>query len=85
VKEALDKSSLLRASAQLLHAVCFDVGFSGFLGVVCGVNVVATRQVRMVGGFFMIACFMMLGRFPVMMLGVSVVLRSLVMVFGSLL
>jgi hypothetical protein len=65
--------------------VCFDVGFSGFLGVVCGVNVVATRQVRMVGGFFMIARFMMLGRFLVMMLGVSVVLRSLVMVFGSLL
>ena len=65
--------------------MCFDVDLGGFLGVVSSVNVMATGQVRVVGGLFMIPRLMMLGRFHVMMLGVSVVLRSLVVVFGSLL
>ena len=64
--------------------MCFDVGFGGFVGVMMGVDVVAMRQVRMVGGLFMMARFMVLGRFFVMMLGESVMLRRFVVVFGSL-
>ena len=64
--------------------MCFDVGFGGFVSVMMGVDVVAMRQVRMVGGLFMMARFMVLGRFFVMMLGESVMLRRFVVVFGSL-
>ena len=64
--------------------MCFDVGFGGFVSVMMGVDVVAMRHVRMVGGLFMIARLMVLGRFLVMMLGESVMLRRFVVVFGSL-
>ena len=84
-EENLGKLSCPGLLAPLLLAVCFDVGFGGFVGVMLGVDMVAVRQVCMVSGFFMIARFMVLGRFLVMMLGVSVVLRSFVVVFGSLL
>ena len=65
--------------------MCFDVGFGGFVGVILGVDMVTMGKVRMVGSFFMIARFMVLGRLLVMVLGVSVVLRSFVVVFGRLL
>jgi hypothetical protein len=43
------------------------------------------RQVCMVGRFFVTTRFMVLGRLNVMMLGVSVMFRSLAVVLGSLL
>ena len=63
----------------------FDVGFGGFLRVELGVDVVTTREMCVVRGLFMIPGFMMLGRFFVMMLSVTVVFRSLVVVFRRLL
>ena len=58
--------------------------FSGFGCVMLGVNVMAMRKVRMMGRLFVMSRFVMDGGLPVMMLSVSVVLRSFVMVFRRL-
>jgi hypothetical protein len=62
----------------LLRAVGFYVFLSGILCVRGCVNLVAVRQVRVVGCFLMMAGFVMLRSF-------IVVVRSMLMMFGRLL
>jgi hypothetical protein len=61
-------------SKTLLGAVCFYVLLSGMFRVLGGMNMVAVRQVRVVGGllvvagFVMFRCFMVVARGMLMML-----------------
>ena len=57
--------------------VRFHVLLGGFFGVILGLNVVAVREVGMVGGGFVVAVFMLLGGFMVMARSVLVVPRCL--------
>jgi hypothetical protein len=58
-------------------AVLFRVMFSGFIRVVTRVRRMAVRRVRVVGGLFVLAVIVMLGRF-------TMVLCSVLMMLGRL-
>jgi hypothetical protein len=55
------------------------VRFGSFRDVVRGVLVMTASGARMVGGLFMGACLMVLGRFVVMVRGLFVVIRGVTM------
>ena len=65
--------------------VVLDVGFSRFCGVVGGVVRVAIRRVRVVSGRLVVACFMMLCRFAMVVCRMLVMLRGLHMMLSCLL
>jgi hypothetical protein len=52
-------------SRSCTTSVVFHVGFGGFGGVVGGVFMVSLREDGMVGSFFMVPGFVVLGRFTV--------------------
>jgi hypothetical protein len=54
----------------------------GFSGVVLGLNMMAMRQMGVVGGLLVIALFVVLGGVLVMLRGVFVVLRGVAMMIG---
>lgn len=54
-----------------------DVLLRGMFRMICSVNVVGVRQVRVMGSFLVLARFMMLG-------GFAVVTRRMLMMFGCL-
>jgi hypothetical protein len=54
----------------------------GFSGVVLGLNMVAMRQMGMVGGLFVIAIFVVLSGVQVMFRGVFMVLRGVAVMIG---
>jgi hypothetical protein len=56
-------------------AVLISMMFSGFIRVVTRVRRVAVRRVRVVGGLFVTAVIVMLGRFTMVPGGVLVMLR----------
>lgn len=62
-------------------AVMLHMQLRGFSGVVVGMFMVATRGVRMVRRFFMIATLMMLCRFPMVPSSVLMMLSGFMMVF----
>jgi len=59
------------------------VVLGGFTGVVRGVKSMAVRDVRMVGGLFVIPFGMVFGSFAVVSRGVLVMFSSFFVVFGS--
>jgi hypothetical protein len=63
--------------------VGFSVGLGGLCGVVLRVLMVAVRHVGMMRGFLVVAVFMMLGGFAVVMGRIVMVLGSLVMMMRS--
>jgi hypothetical protein len=69
----------------LLFAVRFNVVLYGVLRVIGGVNVVAVRQMRMVGCFFMITRFVMCSGFLVVARSVFQMLRCLLVVMSCFL
>jgi branched-subunit amino acid permease len=66
-------------------AVRFNVVLGCVLGMLGSMNVVAMREVGVVGGLFVVASFVMLGSFGVMVCGVLVVLRCLRVMMGCFL
>ena len=85
IRETSDATLLERRAARealqirraLLGAVRFDVLLGSMLRMVCGVNVMGVCQVRVMGGFLVVAGFVMLG-------GLVVVARSMLMMFRCL-
>jgi hypothetical protein len=65
-----------------VFAVRGGVVLRGFAGVVLSLNVVAVRQMGMVGGLFVIALFVVLRRVRVVLGGVLMVLRGVAMMIG---
>jgi hypothetical protein len=59
------------------------VVLGGLFGMVFGMQMMAMRDVGMVGGLFMIAGFMMLGGFSVVLAGFFVVLGGLLVMFNN--
>ncbi len=72
------------ARYALLVAVFFDVSPSRMLGMFVRMMGVARRRVRMVSGGFVVAGLVMLRRFRVVVSRGVMVLRSLLVVFSSL-
>ncbi len=54
----------------------------GFAGVVFGLNMMAMRQMSMVGGLLVIALFVVLSGIQVMLRGIFVVFRGVAMMIG---
>jgi hypothetical protein len=69
---------------QLLLSVRFDVGFGGLLGMVCGVKMVAMREVCMVSRRLMMTRLVVLGGLQMVMVSVPVVLGRFAMMFRRL-
>ena len=69
---------------ELFLSVRFDVSFGGLLRMVCGVKVVAMREVCMVSRRLMMTHLVVLGGLQMVMLSVPVVLGRFAMMFRCL-
>lgn len=57
IRESSHALQIRRALRALLGAVRFDVLLGSMLRMVCGMNVVGVCQVRVMGGFLVVARF----------------------------
>jgi hypothetical protein len=72
-------------NGRLFLAVRVHMGLGRVLGVLCGVDMVSVRQVRMMGGCLVVPSFVMLGGFFVVASGVSVMLCRVLVMTGCFL
>ncbi len=73
---------VMRSGVGRGRFVVFHVRLGGLGGVMAGVLMMAVREVGVMRGGFVLACFVMLGGFLVMARRVFVVLGCCVVVFG---
>ena len=76
---------LARPNKSLLRAVRLHMFLCRVLRVLGGMNKVPVRQVRVVGGFLMVASFVMLGCFVVVACSVLKMLGCLLVMMGCFL
>ena len=65
--------------------MCFDVRFGGMFRMICGMNVMSMCQVCVMGGFFVVSCFVVPGSIVVMACSVLMMLRCLFVMMGCFL
>ena len=74
-----------KPNARLFLAVRVHMGLGRVLSVLCGVDMVSVRQVRMMGGCLVVPSFVMLGGFFVVASGVSMMFCGVLVMIGCFL